>query len=115
MRRAARSSTRSRRCLLPELGVIVGYAYTGTIAQPDNWPTFHASRWSDGVMNDLGVFPGHHHSYALAINNHDDIVGVGIPVNGAINPPNRALLWRNGQIIDLNIHETLKAVTAELW
>jgi probable HAF family extracellular repeat protein len=85
-----------------EAGVVVGFAHTGPVGQVDNWPIFHAFRWSDGVMTDLGVQPGDNHSYATAINNHGDIVGLGMFNNGALEPQPRALLWRNGQIIDLN-------------
>jgi probable HAF family extracellular repeat protein len=85
-----------------EAGVIVGYSHTGPVGQVDNWPIFHAFRWSEGVMSDLGVYPGHNHSFAPGINNHGDIVGVGIVYNGELEPRNSALLWRNGQIIDLN-------------
>lgn len=85
-----------------EAGVIVGLSHTGGLAPFNSYPTFHAFRWADGVMTDLGVFPGHNHSYATAINNPGDIVGIGIVNHGAIEPQTRALLWRDGQIIDLN-------------
>lgn len=83
-----------------EAGVIVGTSHTGPTSATDNYPRFHAFRWSEGVMTDLGVYPGDNHSHGLAINNQGDIVGAGkISIFSTFV---RALLWRNGQVIDLN-------------
>jgi probable HAF family extracellular repeat protein len=70
---------------------------------PDCFLT-HAFRWQDGVLTDLGALPGVNSSAAGAINARG--WSVGQSENGAIDPVTnfpeiRAVLWKNGQIIDL--------------
>lgn len=57
----------------------------------------HAFRWKDGVMS---LLPGPGSSQAVAINSHGDIVGsthLNLTPDGL-----RAVLWRGGQMHDLN-------------
>lgn len=59
--------------------------------------TYHAFRWHQGRMEDLGVLPGGWKSEALGINNRGDIVG-----NAETPGDCRAVLWKDGKILDLN-------------
>ena len=79
----------------------------------DSFPTFcfnpdcyvsHALKWNSGVSTDLGSLADGWSSLASWINNRGDIVGFS--QNGVIDPvvglpEERAVLWREGQIIDL--------------
>lgn len=59
----------------------------------------HAFLWREGIMSDLGVpgdLPGAT-SRALGINKSGDIVG-----EGQVGDDMHAILWQNGQIVDLN-------------
>lgn len=65
----------------------------------------HAFVWKNGVTTDLGALPGGLNSLALGLNNRGLIVGQS--QNGLIDPLTgapgvRAVLWRNGQIFDLD-------------
>lgn len=75
-------------------GQTVGYSETG------DGETRHAFLWADGQMRDLGTLPGWANSTAYAINNSGDAVGAAAPTPDA--PSARALLWHNGQVLDLN-------------
>jgi probable HAF family extracellular repeat protein len=90
-------------------GTAVGFADT---AIPD--PYFpdcfylcqvdHGFAWKNGVTTDLGTLPGGVSSAANAINNIGMITGVS--QNGLIDPLTgfpeaRAVIWRNGGIVDL--------------
>src|SRR5260370_31556990 len=64
----------------------------------------HAFVWKDGITTDLGTLPGGPSSFPVAINNLGLIVGQS--QNGSIDPLTgapevRAVLWRNGRIVDL--------------
>jgi probable HAF family extracellular repeat protein len=64
----------------------------------------HAFQWKHGVLTDLGALPGGSSSAATWINERGQIVGVsqnGLidPLTGA--PASSAVLWQNGEIVDL--------------
>jgi probable HAF family extracellular repeat protein len=59
----------------------------------------HAFLWQGSMMN-LGTLEGDTDSEALAINRWGDAVGSSF--NDSCNCPRRAVMWRNGTIIDLN-------------
>jgi probable HAF family extracellular repeat protein len=96
--------------LLNNWGAVVGVADT---TSPDPFAPNcmtgtcylgHAFRWEDGVRTDLGALPGNNTSYAFWTSN--DGLTTGDSENGAIDPltgfpDTEAVLWRNGQIIDL--------------
>jgi probable HAF family extracellular repeat protein len=94
--------------LLNNSGIVESYADT---ALPDpNAPDcgdcslVHAFRWKDGVISDLGALPGVNNSAAGAINSRGWATGQSQtstidPVAGI--PEFRAVLWKEGQIIDL--------------
>jgi probable HAF family extracellular repeat protein len=95
--------------LLNNRGAVVGVADT---TSPDPFAPncmvdcylAHASRWEDGVFTDLGALPGNNVSYAFWTSNNG--LTTGDSENGAIDPltgfpETEAVLWRNGQIIDL--------------
>jgi probable HAF family extracellular repeat protein len=79
----------------------------------DSFPTFcfnpdcfvsHALKWDDGVSTDLGSLAADWSSAATWINDRGEVVGVS--QNGVVDPAigfpeERAVLWRDGQIIDL--------------
>ena len=87
-------------------GGVTGSADTST---PD--PTcfsdcfvFHAFRWRDGALTDLGALPGGPSSATNAINSHDQVAGFS--ENGAINPLNGvpeliATVWQDSKVINL--------------
>jgi probable HAF family extracellular repeat protein len=58
----------SRALALNAAGVAVGHS-------DDANDEDHATRWANGVVTDLGVLPGHHESWARAINGAGQIVG----------------------------------------
>jgi probable HAF family extracellular repeat protein len=98
--------------VLNSRGVVAGWA---DISTPDpNAPDFcfnsdcfisHAFRWDKGVLTDLGVLPGGGSSQARHISGSGLIIGQS--QHGVIDPlvaglPEfRAVLWREGRIIDL--------------
>ena len=64
----------------------------------------HAFRWKDGVMTDLGALPVNNNSAGGSINSRGWIAGqsqsaVIDPIQGI--PQFRAVLWKQGQIIDV--------------
>jgi probable HAF family extracellular repeat protein len=61
----------------------------------------HAFLWRDGVMRDLGSFGGGS-SYAQGVNDHDQVVGVVALPGGPRDNLNRAVLFENGRVVDLN-------------
>jgi probable HAF family extracellular repeat protein len=91
-------------------GVFAGWADTPT---KDSFPAFcfnldcyvsHALQWHDGFSNDLGSLADGWSSAATWINNTGEIVGLS--QNGVIDPAigfpeEHAVLWRDGQMIDL--------------
>jgi probable HAF family extracellular repeat protein len=54
--------------------------------------------WQNGVMMNLGVFPGDVHSLAIGINDKGQIVGDSCDESFSC----RAFLWQNGTMLDLN-------------
>lgn len=95
--------------LLNNRGAVVGFADT---TAPDPFAPncmidcylAHAFRSEDGVLTDLGALPGNNVSYAFWTTNNG--LTTGDSENGAIDPltgfpETEAVLWRNGQVIDL--------------
>ena len=89
-------------------GTVIGGASTST---PDPACTFdaycfvfHAFKYRNNVLTDLGTLPGGTNSFAIAINSSGAIAGIS--ENGAIDPVTGvadyvATVWKNGQILDL--------------
>lgn len=78
-----------------DAGQIVGDATLGSDPL-----TYHAFRWTSGVMLDLGVFPPQNVSQARGINSQGDVVGIALKSSGAavsFHP----FLWHNGVLSDL--------------
>ncbi len=79
-------------------GQVVGVADTAS-GGPD------AFLWQNGVMTDLGVLPGDVGSAALGINQKGQIVGISGPSGTGFGSGDifltHAVLWENGQMIDL--------------
>jgi len=71
-------------------GQIVGHAATGK-------QTVHAVIWQDGIITDLGAFPGDPGAIAYYINADGQTVGQSIRQDGT----DRAFLWRSGVYTDL--------------
>ena len=96
--------------LLNNSGIVASWADT---AMPDpNAPGCadcflgHAFRWKDGVISDLGALPGVNFSAVGSINSRGWATGQSQtsmldPVLGI--PEFRAVLWKEGQILDLGI------------
>jgi probable HAF family extracellular repeat protein len=97
--------------LLNNSGVVASYA---DLALPDPNASFfctvadcaqtHAFQWKDGLMTDLGALPVNNNSAGGSINSHGWVTGqsqssVLDPIVGI--PEYRAVLWKDGQIIDL--------------
>jgi probable HAF family extracellular repeat protein len=80
-----------------EHGVVVGFANVPGGANPGRFHA-HAFVWTKVAgMRDLGTLPGDTTSQALSVNNRGVIVGESCGAQGC-----RAVLWRNGSIVDLN-------------
>jgi len=65
---------------------------------------FHAIKWRDGVLTDLGTLGGGNNSFAIAINGHDAVAGIS--ENGLIDevfgPAFVATLWKkDGGAVEL--------------
>lgn len=102
--------------LLNDSGVVASYA---DLAVPDPNASFfcydpdcfqaHASQWKHGAITDLGALPVNNNSAAGSINARGWATGQSQtstidPVLGI--PEFRAVLWRDGEIIDLGILES---------
>jgi probable HAF family extracellular repeat protein len=96
--------------LLSKKGILAGWADTST-SDPSPGSCFnadcfvsHAFQWQEGTVTDLGALASGWSSAATGINETGQIVGLS--ENGAIDPliglPEvRAVLWKDGHIIDL--------------
>jgi probable HAF family extracellular repeat protein len=80
-----------------EFGVVVGFANVPGGKSPGSFHA-HAFVWTAlAGMRDLGTLPGDSISEALGINDEGVIVGESCGASGC-----RAVLWRGGNIVDLN-------------
>jgi probable HAF family extracellular repeat protein len=59
---------------------------------------FHGFLWQDGAFTDLRPFHGDAASAGSGINNNGDVVGA----SGSLDQAIRAVLWKDGKVIDLN-------------
>jgi len=75
-------------------GQAVGYSEVGV------GETRHAFLYADGQMRDLGAVPGLDDSVAYDVNSAGEAVGTAASAPDAASQ--RALLWRNGQTVDLS-------------
>lgn len=97
--------------VLNNRGLFAGWAET---PQADPFPAFcfsddcyvaHAFQWQSGIRNDLGALADGVSSQAIWVSNSGWVAGIS--ENGAVDPlvPDfpqlRAVLWKNGHIIDL--------------
>ena len=78
--------------------------YAPNCFEPPNCFVFHAIQWQKGVLTDLGALPGLNSSFAVAIN--EPGWAAGQSQNGEIDallglPVTKAVLWKNGRIVDL--------------
>lgn len=71
------------------------------VADPKEGAVAHAYFWEAGVMRDLGVPAGDDNSEANSLNELGQIVG-DAGVGFIFYSPDRALLWQNGEMFDLN-------------
>jgi probable HAF family extracellular repeat protein len=76
-----------------DAGEIIGWAWTVDSVQ-------HAFFWKNGQMTDIGTLDGDCSSNAFGINNRGQVVGLSVTCDGSSD---RAFLWEEGQIIDLNV------------
>jgi probable HAF family extracellular repeat protein len=58
----------------------------------------HGFLYGSGSLSDLGVLAGGTNSYALGLNNSNQVVGASTICNGVVH----AFLWQNGALTDLN-------------
>lgn len=77
-------------------GQIVGSSQTASAET-------HAFAWSSGSMRDLGTLGGNY-SGAFAVNELGHIVGGSRIPNAPASNAGHAVLWRDGQVVDLNEH-----------
>lgn len=77
---------------ISDTGFIAGYGYRNDVVR-----SARPVLWRDGVPEVLPVFDEDGNSYAKAVNNLGQAVGHGRPYDGRM----RALLWRDGHVIDL--------------
>lgn len=86
--------------------VVVGYSLTDEVVGEAQLSVRRAFAWRNGEMMSLGTLPigplpgggygpDHVHSIANGINNSGDVVGYSFPAN-------KAWIWRNGKMQDLN-------------
>ncbi|MCK9901938.1 HAF repeat-containing protein [Frankia sp. Cpl3] len=76
---------------ISDAGVVVGRSSTQT-----GW---HAVRWTNGRLTDLGVLRGGSSSEAIAVNESGQAAGWASASDGRAH----ATLWKNGRLIDLGI------------
>lgn len=82
---------------LNEHGTVIGFANQANTV-PETKFNAHAFIWKNGgPMVDLKALDGDTTSQGLGLNGRDDAVGISCPTNGC-----SAVLWRNGQLYNLN-------------
>src|SRR6202007_681477 len=91
--------------ILNKEGVVVGFSDTSIPCAIPACFFFHAFRWHEGILSDLGTLPDGDNSVAFGINARTQTIGQS--EKGLIKPlaggaENRAVLWeKGGQIINL--------------
>ena len=85
-------------------GDVVGLSDTSDYDPSCGCYLFHAFRWHDGVLTDLGTLPGGSNSFADGINSRG--AAIGFSENGSIDPLTgsaafSATLWKNGEAVNL--------------
>lgn len=80
-----------------DAGRVVGYAL--------HWGLQEAFAWDNGVVTWLGTLQPGQPSEATAINNRGEIVG-NARLTGPTSSVLRAVLWRNGELVDLGLSGT---------
>jgi len=70
------------------------------VGRADTVDSTHAFFWKNGQMTDIGTLDGDCVSAPFGINNRGQVVGLSLSCDGLSD---RAFLWEDGQIIDLNI------------
>lgn len=82
-------------------GDVVGWSETGEYIPEVNAPIKHGTMWSDGFLYDLGTLGGAQ-SQANDINDRGQIVGSSLMQEPSGITLSHAVLWNQGEIIDLN-------------
>ena len=85
--------------------VVVGSSVAGKVSPTSLTDLTHAFVWTNGVMVDLGAHPwntNYIHSEAKDVNNAGEIVGYAAKFSGSPTSGGAAMLWRDGQAMDLN-------------
>jgi probable HAF family extracellular repeat protein len=92
--------TRTTPIGLNDLGEVVGLSFlAGDLLQ-------RPFLWIEGTMQQLDLLPGHTTGHARAINNSHQAVGLSFPPGIFPIFDSRAVLWENGNVIDLNTRAT---------
>ncbi len=90
---------------ISDSNVVVGSSVAGKVSPTSSTDLNHAFVWTNGVMVDLGAHPSNTnyiHSEAKDVNNAGEIVGYAAKFFGSPTSGGAAMLWRNGEAIDLN-------------
>src|SRR5439155_1072417 len=84
-------------------GQVAGFSYTDSTPNPSTGiPTLHPFLWKNGAMADLGTLHGDTFSKPFAINSQGQVVGESCPQSCENHLHDRAVLWENGSIFELN-------------
>lgn len=79
-------------------GEVVGLSETPNVdACSPNFLQVRAALWRDGQISELPPLPGDPDAAAIALNDHDDVIGFSGCATGAIH----ALVWHHGTPLDL--------------